>query len=317
MTEETFPEYRHCELCPRRCGADRASGKLGFCGEGARLHVAAIEAHFGEEPPLVGKEGSGTVFLTGCSCGCFFCQNYQLSTEHFGEFIGVDDAVERILALASKGVRNVNFVTPDHYWPHLRAIVRRLRVAGCDLPFVWNGSGYSSVETLADALDSGVEIFLPDFKYATAGLARECMGREEYPQVALQGLRLLVERAGFLRPFDETGEMAANRGTLVRHLVLPGEVENSLAVLELLAEEFGTSLPISVMRQFRPMPQCFARGRFTRMVTDDEYRRVVEKVEELGFRRVFLQPESGDEEFVPDFHRQGDAFAGNERRRNG
>ena len=162
-----------------------------------------------------------------------------------------------------------------------------------------------------------MEIFLPDFKYATAGLARECMGREEYPQVALQGLRLLVERAGFLRPFDETGEMAANRGTLVRHLVLPGEVENSLAVLELLAGEFGTRLPISVMRQFRPMPQCFARGRFTRMVTDDEYRRVVEKVEELGFRRVFLQPESGDEEFVPDFHRQGDAFAGNERRRNG
>lgn len=306
-----FSEYEHCELCPRACGANRAAGQKGFCGEPASLHIAAIEPHFGEEPPLVGKEGSGTVFLTGCSCGCFFCQNYQLSTEHVGEEISVEEASARILAMAEKGVRNINFVTPDHYWPHLREILRRVRDAGCALPVVWNSSGYSSVKTLSDALANGVEIFLPDFKYADPELARVCMGREDYPQVAMEALKYLVDAAGFLRPFDETGEMAANRGVLVRHLVLPGQVENSLEVLRRLYDEFGPSLPISVMRQFRPMPECHRRGMFTRVVNDEEYQRVMDTVEELGFYRVFLQPDAGDENFIPDFRHQGEAFKGN------
>ncbi|MCQ2396941.1 MAG: radical SAM protein [Lentisphaeria bacterium] len=306
-----FPEYEHCELCPRRCGANRAAGQKGFCGEPAELRIAAIEPHFGEEPPLVGKEGSGTVFLTGCSCGCFFCQNYQLSTEHVGDFLSVEEAAERILAMAAKGVRNINFVTPDHYWPHLRAVLKRVREGGCELPVIWNSSGYSSVKTLADAYDNGVEIFLPDFKYSNGALARTCMGREDYPEVAMEALKFLVDTAGFLRPFDETGEMAANRGVLVRHLVLPGEVENSLGVLKALYNEFGPGLPISVMRQFRPMPECHRRGLFTRVVNDDEYRRVMEAVEEFGFYKVFLQPDAGDENFIPDFRHQGEAFKGN------
>lgn len=306
-----FPEYSHCELCPRKCGVDRLNGQRGFCGEGAELHIAAIEAHFGEEPPLGGKDGSGTVFLTGCSCGCFFCQNYQLSTEHVGDFLSIQEAAERILALAGKGIRNINFVTPDHYWPHLREVLKLVRKADCWLPVVWNSSGYSNVKTLQDALDNGVEIFLPDFKYADAALAKACMGREDYPQVAMESLKFLVDRAGFLRPFDETGEMAANRGVLVRHLVLPGEVENSLAILRALYEEFGPRLPISVMRQFRPMPECHRRGKFTRVVTDEEYTRVMDCVEELGFRRVFLQPQCGDANFIPDFRHPGEAFKGN------
>ncbi len=306
-----FPEYSHCQLCPRQCGADRAAGKFGFCGEGAELHIAAIEAHFGEEPPLVGKEGSGTVFLTGCSCGCFFCQNYQLSTEHVGEFLNLSEATRRILALAEKGVRNINFVTPDHYWPHLRAILKELRAADCWLPVVWNSSGYSTIQTLAEALDNGVDIFLPDYKYATAELAKECMGREDYPEIAFEDIKFLVDRAGFLRPFDETGDMPASRGVLVRHLVLPGEVQNSIQILDNLYNEFGPRLPVSVMRQFRPMPQCFARGRFTRVVSDEEYQQVMDHVMELGFQRIFLQPDAGDENFVPDFRHQGEAFKGN------
>ncbi len=317
MPDDFFPEYAHCTLCPRQCGADRASGRKGFCGEGAALHVAAVEAHFGEEPPLVGRDGSGTVFLTGCTCGCFFCQNYQLSQEHVGEFLTVPQLVERLLALEAQGVRNVNLVTPDHFWPHLRAAIAALRAAGSSLPVVWNSGGYSTRKTLLDALDHGVEIFLPDFKYATPGLARLCMGRDDYPQVALEGISLLVDRAGFLRPFDETGGMAATRGVMVRHLVLPGEVENSLRVLDLLSEHFGPMLPVSVMRQFRPMPECFARGKFTRVVSDEEYARVMEHVQNLGFQRVFLQPDCGDENFVPDFKHPGEAFLGNEIARRG
>ena len=354
--------YRHCELCPRRCGVDRTAGQRGFCGESAELRIASIGAHFGEEPPLVGCEGSGTVFLTGCSCGCFFCQNYQLSSEHLGEILGIEETVRRILELcpvpahscagspvpahscaespvpahscaespvpahscagspvpahscAGKSVRNINLVTPDHFWPHLREIIRQLREAGCELPFVWNSSGYSRVELLAQQAEI-IDIFLPDFKYASPELAKRCMGRDDYPEVARAGIRLLVDRKGFLRPFDETGEMAATRGVLVRHLVLPGEVENSLAVLDQLYEDHGPMLPISVMRQFRPMPECLRRNQFTRLVSDEEYSRVVAHVRELGFTRVFIQPDCGDENFVPDFRHAGEPFKGNAQRK--
>lgn len=305
--------YRHCELCPRRCGVDRTAGQRGFCGEGAELHIASIGAHFGEEPPLVGREGSGTVFLTGCSCGCFFCQNYQLSSEHLGEFLNIDETVRRIQALTAQGIRNVNLVTPDHFWPHLQEVIRQLRDTGCDLPVIWNSSGYSRVEMLAQQAEI-IDIFLPDFKYASAELAKRCMGREDYPTVARTGIQFLVDQKGFLRPFDETGELAATRGVLVRHLVLPGEVENSLAVLDQLYEDHGPLLPISVMRQFRPMPECLRRNQFTRLVTDEEYSRVIDHVRELGFTRVFIQPDCGDENFVPDFRHAGEPFKGNAQR---
>ena len=308
--------YRHCELCPRRCGVDRAAGQRGFCGESAELRIASIGAHFGEEPPLVGKDGSGTVFLTGCSCGCFFCQNYQLSSEHLGEVLCIEEAVQRLLALTSQGIRNVNLVTPDHFWPHLKEIIRQLRTAGCDLPVIWNSSGYSRVELLAQQADD-IDIFLPDFKYADPELAKRCMGREDYPAIARAGIREIVTRKGFLRPFDETGEVPANRGVLVRHLVLPGEVPNSLAVLDQLFEDHGPLLPISVMRQFRPMPECLRRNQFTRLVTDEEYTRVINHVRELGFTRVFIQPDCGDENFVPDFRHAGEPFRGNLKARGG
>ena len=306
--------YRHCELCPRRCGVDRVAGQHGFCGEGAELRIASIGAHFGEEPPFVGQSGSGTIFLTGCSCGCFFCQNYQLSTEHMGETLSVDEAVQRIQLLVGTGIRNLNLVTPDHFWPHLREILRRLRDEGCDLPVIWNSSGYSRVEMLREQAKE-IDIFLPDFKYALPELARLCMGREDYPAVAREGIRELVDLKGFLRPFDETGGLGPNRGVLVRHLVLPGEVENSLAVLDQLYEDHGPLLPISVMRQFRPMPECLRRNRFTRLVTDEEYTRVVNHVRELGFTRVFIQPDCGDENFVPDFRHAGEPFKGNAKKK--
>lgn len=308
--------YRHCELCPRRCGVDRTAGQRGFCGEGAELRIASIGAHFGEEPPLVGHDGSGTIFLTGCSCGCFFCQNYQLSSEHLGEFRSVEETVRKVLELVETAkVRNLNLVTPDHFWPHLREVIRQVRAEGCDLPVIWNSSGYSRVEMLRQQADD-IDIFLPDFKYASPTLAKQCMGREDYPEIARAGIRELVDRKGFLRPFDETGEVPANRGVLVRHLVLPGEVKNSLAVLDQLFEDHGPLLPISVMRQFRPMPECLRRNYFTRMVTDEEYAQVLNHVRELGFLRVFTQPDCGDENFVPDFRHATEPFKGNAQHRN-
>ena len=306
-----FPEYDHCQLCPRLCGVNRNQGQKGFCGETADCRIAAITPHFGEEPCLTGRNGSGTVFFSGCSCGCFFCQNYQISSQHLGEAMDLDRICQAIRDMADQGVHNVNFVTPDHWWPHVRAIAERLRHDGLDLPFVWNSSGYSRPEMLAEQCGL-IDIFLPDFKFAIPELARRCMGRADYPEIALRGLETLVDRVGFLRPWDEDGDITASRGVLVRHLVLPGELDNSLELLKLLHDHFGPQLPVSLMSQFLPTDECRRRNDFCRQVTREEYDTVCQAISSYGFRHVFIQPDGGADDFMPDFTRP-QPFKGNER----
>ena len=303
--------YRDCHLCPRDCGVDRTQGALGVCGESAACRVASHGPHFGEEPSFTGTRGSGTIFFAGCSSGCFFCQNVQISTGHEGAEVSPDDLVRIGKALAASGVHNLNFVTPDHFWPHIEHLCLELRKGGCDLPFVFNSSGYERpdlIETYAKAID----IFMPDFKFADPALAKECMGDERYPEIALEALRKMVELKGFLEPWDPTGARPARRGVLVRHLVLPGRVENSLAVLQLLRREFGRLLPMSVMSQYHPMPECLRRGKLTRPITVEEHARVRDLVLELGFRHAYLQTLSTGVEFLPDFSRD-EPFPGNRR----
>jgi len=310
--DDDFREYRACRLCPRRCGVDRMAGGAGVCGESAELRIAHASPHFGEEPPVSGTRGSGTVFFCGCSCGCFFCQNVQISRQHAGPVRTSAEFEQLCLGLVARGVHNLNFVTPDHYWPHLRAVCRRLRAAGHTLPFVFNSSGYELAERVADY--AGVmDIFLPDFKFADPELAALCLNAPDYPATALAAVRAMVAAVGFLAPWDETGAETARRGVLVRHLVLPGQVENSLATLRLLHREFGPELPLAVMSQYRPMPACAGRPPFDRAVRAAEYAAVCELAEALGFRRVFLQRLDDDEAFLPDFTRPGEPFAGNLR----
>lgn len=308
-----FPEYDSCKLCPRECGANRNGGKRGFCGETGELRIAAIGPHFGEEPCLAGRHGSGTVFFSGCQTGCFFCQNYQISSEHLGRIRTDEDVVDELAGMIDSGVHNVNFVTPEPWWPHIRNICQMLRARGYDAPFVWNSSGYFKAELLAEQAEL-IDVFLPDFKFSDPELAKLCMGRADYPECAMAGLKALVDRVGFLRPFDETGEMTATRGVMVRHLVLPGYVENSLKALEMLFEEFGDGMPVSIMRQYQPMPECFRRNLLTRTVTDEEYQRVCDKVDELGFRRVFVQTGELNDDFLPDFTKDS-PFKGNQNRK--
>ena len=314
MSPTEYPEYNHCQLCPRMCGVNRNAGERGFCGETADCRIAAAVAHFGEEPCLIGTHGSGTIFFAGCSCGCFFCQNYQISHDYQGVTISFKDMINKIVELAEKGVHNINFVTPDHWWPHIHKICLEVRKRGIEIPFLWNSSGYCRAELLKEQAEL-IDIFLPDYKFAIPALAQQCMGDANYPEIAMDGLKVMVDRCGFLRPFDETGEMVANRGVMVRHLVLPGQVENSLMVLDHLYHEFGPQLPISVMSQFRPMPQCMKKNFLTGMVTEKEYAQVCEKIENLGFFRVFIQPHCGDENFVPDF-KKDQPFSGNEEHQN-
>ena len=303
--------YRECRLCPRNCGVDRVAGKKGWCGETADCRVSFAGPHFGEEPSFSGTRGSGTIFFSGCSCGCFFCQNYQISLEHQGRSVSVDDLERMAQELIDAGVHNLNFVTADHFWPHVAEICRRLRARGDRTPFLYNCSGYQCPERVG-ALAAWMDIFLPDFKYAESALAAECMREALYPQTALGAIRRMVAEKGFLEPWDPSGAVTARRGVLVRHLVLPGQVENSRAALRLLHAEFGPDLPLAVMSQFRPTPACLGRGAFMRQVSAAEYEQVCGLVEELGFARVYIQLECGDDDFLPDFSREK-PFRGNAR----
>lgn len=304
-----WEDYAECRLCPRECGVNRVAGERGCCGESAACRLASIGVHHGEEPSISGRRGSGTLFFTGCSCGCFFCQNHQISHEGLGEVWEMDALVERVSRLIATGVHNLNFVTPDHFWPHVEELVRRLRAAGCTLPFLYNGSGYQRPDMI-ERYARSVEMFLPDFKFLNASLADLCMGDARYGDMVLEALRRMVACRGFLRPFDESGAVTAREGVMVRHLVLPGHSADSCAILKLLHREFGPELPLSIMSQYMPMPECERRGSLNQRVSREEYGRVVDCVERLGFEQVYLQEDFGDDAFLPDFT-ESEPFEGN------
>jgi putative pyruvate formate lyase activating enzyme len=273
--------------------------------------VASSGPHHGEEPALSGTRGSGTIFFTGCSCRCLFCQNWQISKQGMGQEVTIEELTARALDLVAAGVHNLNFVTPTHVWPHVRELCRRLRAAGVRVPFVLNCSGYERSEMVREYREA-IDIYLPDFKFSDPALARRCMGDEKYPEYALAALREMVAAAGFLEPWDDTFRTVARKGVLVRHLVLPGHVESSLGVLRLLHQHFGSGLPLSIMSQYRPMPACLEAGFLTRSVSRREYAQVCALAEELGFEHAFIQPDYGDGGFAPDF-REEEPFEGNRR----
>lgn len=307
----SFSEYVFCQLCPRNCGANRQSGERGVCGETADCRVAFYGPHFGEEPCFSGTHGSGTIFFTGCSSHCFFCQNYQISNEGMGQPVTPERLLDMARELVDRGVHNLNFVTPDHFWPHVEFVVCSLRAEGCEIPTLFNSSGYQREDMVARYAEC-MDIFMPDFKFADPAIARVCMGDERYPEVALAALRRMVERKGFLHPWDPTGYKTAQSGVLVRHLIFPGHVENTLSVLRLLRREFGRSLPLSVMSQFHPVPACRKRRQLTRRISEEEHSRVHDEIIELDFKHVLVQPYLPTEEFLPDFDRE-EPFEGNRR----
>jgi putative pyruvate formate lyase activating enzyme len=326
LEESLLSHYKACGLCPRCCSVDRTANQLGFCGEGAQLRIATIEAHLGEEPPISGKNGSGTVFFSGCSLRCQVCQNYQISHEGLGREWIVEEVVDCLAALYEhQGIHNVNFVTPDHFLPHTVAVVRSLRERDIRIPTVYNLSGYQRPESLR-LIEPVADIYLPDFKYADAALGRSLSNSADYASVTLEALSEMVRQKGFLDTFvgsdgDESatasrGDLShsSRRGVLVRHLILPGHVENSLQVLRMLFVEFGGELPISLMSQYIPVRQFPPGSPLNRRVARDEFQEVFQHAHELGFRNLFVQyPEEfpiDTHPFLPDF-RKATPFSGN------
>lgn len=304
--------YDTCRLCPRECGSARTAGHPGACGESAVLRIASAGPHYGEEPCFSGRRGSGAIFFAGCACHCFFCQNWQISSGRTpGRVLDAEGFHALAKNLVAQGVHNLNFVTPGHYWPHIEILCRRLRAEGETIPFLWNSSGYEKADLVARQAEL-VDIFLPDFKFADPGLARTVMGDARYPEFALAALRAMVAARGFLDPFDPTGAETARTGVLVRHLLLPGHVENTKRVLRLLRSEFGRYLPLSLMSQYTPIPATAARPPFDRPPSAGEYREAVDCALGLGFENLFIQPLADTSDFLPDFDRDC-PFEGNRR----
>lgn len=298
--------YVACELCPRRCKARRSSGRAGFCGMTSELRVARAALHFWEEPPISGEAGSGAIFFSGCPLRCVFCQNHEISSEGFGLAVTRSRLSEMMLELEAKGALNINLVTALHYAPDVREAILDARAAGMSLPIVCNTSGYELPEVIS-AMADVVDVWLPDFKYADPQLAGALSAAPDYPEVAARALAAMVgslrEKGG--RALGEDGAM--RRGIIVRHLVLPGHVEDSCRVLERVWEICGNDVDLSVMNQYTPNEACRrAGGPLSHGVSEEEYEIVLCHADDLGFENVWWQ-EGGtvSESFVPAFDATG------------
>lgn len=301
-----FEAYERCQLCPRRCGARRAEGRSGLCGASASLRIARSALHFWEEPPISGERGSGAIFFTGCPLRCVFCQNHEISQEGFGLEVSTARLAQMMLELQGQGALNINLVTPLHYAPHVRAAVELARKNGLYLPIVCNTSGYERPEVVAQMADV-VDIWLTDFKYAAPELAQRLSAAADYPQVAKASLAVMLDALRSAGGVQLADDGAMQRGIIVRHLVLPGHVEDSLSVLGLVWELCGNEVDLSVMNQYTPNEACReAGGALARGVSDDEYETVLDYADLLGFERMWWQQGGTvSESFVPAFDATG------------
>jgi putative pyruvate formate lyase activating enzyme len=272
-----------CRICPRQCGAGRSSGEAGSCGIAGSAVVSSVSPHFGEEPCLVGRGGSGTIFFAGCNLHCIFCQNSETSASpELWREAGPHELASFMLSLEAGGVENLNLVTPSHVVPEILAALELAAPAGLELPIVFNTGGYDRVETLR-LLDGIVSIYMPDLKYADASAAGRYSNAEDYPRVAKRAIREMHRQVGDL-VLDDRG--LAVRGLLVRHLVLPGGLAGTEEVVRFLAEKVSPNTAINVMAQYRPEYRARAFPELCRRVTGAEYLAARDLARDAGLRLV-------------------------------
>ncbi len=283
-----------CTLCPRRCGALREKGETGVCSAGNNLRIARAAPHLWEEPPISGQRGSGTIFFTGCSLGCVFCQNSDISrTGSVGREVSAAELAEIMYDLECQGVHNINFVTGTHFIPQ---IIRALEIRRPNVPIVWNCGGYESVEAV-ETLAPWVDIWLPDYKYALSAPAEKYSHAPDYPEVAMSALKHMR----ICQPenvYDDNGMLL--RGMIVRHLVLPLNVKNSVAALERIAEELP-GVPVSLMSQYTPVCDHSDYPELGRRITSREYDKVCARLEELQLDGFVQDRDSSAGKYIPDW----------------
>ena len=285
--EALWAVMQSCQLCPRKCGVNRLEGTSGACGApGARLIISGAHGHFGEERPLVGRGGSGTIFLSHCGLRCVFCQNWEISHLGRGTERDIDEFAAMMLRLQSNGCHNINVVTPTHYLPH---ILKALDVAagkGLRFPVVYNTSGWERFEML-DMLDGIVDIYLPDFKYWDSEMsAKYSAGAESYPEMTREAILEMHRQVGVAKP-PEDGVM--QRGLMIRHLVMPNDVAGSVKIVEWIAENLPKDTYVNIMAQYTPAHKAYAYPEISRRITGGEYEQVVERAVDVGLTNLDLQ----------------------------
>ena len=286
-----------CKLCPRSCGALRGETGRGRCGMGAEPRIARAAPHFDEEPVISGARGAGTVFFSGCSLQCCFCQNYELSHEGFGKTVSVARLREIYFELIAQGVHNIDLVNPTHF---ANAIYESLE-GGLPVPVVWNSGGYEKVETLK-RFEGRVQVYLPDLKYIRADSARKYSGAADYFEYAAPAIKEMLRQTG---PVELDADGVIHRGTIIRHLILPGCAEESVQILDYIHDELPGAW-VSLMAQYLPFGDAAGVDELGRRLTQDEYDRVADHLLELGLEDGFIQElSSSDEKYIPKFDLSG------------
>ncbi len=291
-----------CTLCPRECHVDRTRGETGYCGRTHELLVARAALHYWEEPCISGEKGSGTVFFSGCSLGCVYCQNRNIAQGLAGKSITVDRLAEIFLELRDKGAENINLVTPSHYAPQITEAISLAKGKGLTLPIVYNCSGYEKLTTLK-LLEGSIDIYLPDFKYMDRTPALRYSGCSDYFETVSEAISEMVRQTG--EPvFDERGMLL--KGVIVRHLTLPGYLEDSKRILMYLYHTYGDRILISIMNQFTPLEAVKEYPEINRRITEEEYEELVDYAIELGIECGYIQEgETASESFIPEFNNEG------------
>jgi putative pyruvate formate lyase activating enzyme len=295
---------RNCDLCPRECHADRYSRRLGYCSSDASFNIASVCIHRGEEPSISGSRGICNVFFGHCNMQCIYCQNHQISLNSMDLTLGIrtlDEALSAILPILGKGIPNIGFVSPSHCVPQMVILIRALWERGYHPTTVYNSNGYDKVETLR-SLEGLIDVYLPDFKYMDDKLAVDYSDSPGYSVYARRAIREMYRQKGSTVRVSEEGY--AETGLIIRHLVLPGQVENSKRVLACIAEELSPDVHLSLMSQYYPTGRVAGHPLLGRTVTAKEYRQVTEEMERLGFTRGWIQEAASHEHYRPDFNRE-------------
>lgn len=294
-------QLANCHLCPRECGANRVEGALGYCKSDAGFHISSVSVHKGEEPVLSGKKGICNIFFSRCNLQCVYCQNHDISSTKGAVIerkMSFDELIAKIKNILSITENIIGFVSPSHFVPHVKAIIDRLRNDGLSPIFVFNTNAYDKVETL-QSLEGYIDVYLPDFKYVDPELSFSFSQARNYPQIASAAIKEMYRQKGSSLMLNDDG--LAESGLIIRHLVLPNAVDNSINVLKYIAEEISERLHISLMSQYFPTPQVVNISQLNRLITQEEYEKVTEAFHNLGFFRGWLQEPESHQSYRPSF----------------
>ena len=284
--EQLWSMMESCKLCPRMCGVNKLKGEKGFCDANSQLEISAFHPHYGEERPLVGKGGSGTIFLTNCSLRCVFCINWEISQGGQGSEKTIDEFAQMMISLQKGGCHNINFVTPTHYSPHILLAVDKAASWGLRLPLVYNTCGWEREEILK-ILDGIIDIYLPDFKYADGEMAaRYSSGAYAYPELTKKALLEMHRQVGVAKPAED-GLMY--RGLMIRHLVMPNDVSGTKEVIDWIAGNLPKDTYLNLMSQYRPMYKASDYPKISRRITGEEYTTAVNHARQAGLTNLDIQ----------------------------